>query len=90
MSEWTADGLAIIVINLHGKMVERIDVERNSKTGKITNLQLNKSAGVYLGKDFTLVDGATSFKGKNAFGRDLLGEVIGSYDGAGELDFYSF
>eukprot|EP00579_Thalassiosira_antarctica_P011372 CAMPEP_0201918768 /NCGR_PEP_ID=MMETSP0903-20130614/7835_1 /ASSEMBLY_ACC=CAM_ASM_000552 /TAXON_ID=420261 /ORGANISM="Thalassiosira antarctica, Strain CCMP982" /LENGTH=600 /DNA_ID=CAMNT_0048455141 /DNA_START=62 /DNA_END=1864 /DNA_ORIENTATION=+ len=82
MSEWTADGSAIIVINLHGKMVERIDVERKPNMGKITNLQLNKSAGVYLGKDFTLVEGATSFKGENAFSRDLLGEVVGSYDDA--------
>ena len=87
MSIWTEDGSAIIVSNLHGKMIERIDVERNPMMGKITNLQLNKSAGVYLGKGFTLIEGATSFKGENAFGRDLLGEVIGSYDGAGESTF---
>ena len=84
MSFWSGDGLSIIVDNLHGKMIERIDVERNGK-GKITNLKLDQSASLYLGKSFSLLEGSTSFKGKNAFGNELIGEVIGSYDVAGEF-----
>ena len=54
-SRWTNDGLAIIVANLHSKMIERIDVKRNLNMGKITNLYLNQIAGVYIGNDFTLL-----------------------------------
>lgn len=78
MSIWTEDGSAIVVANLHGKMIERIDVERHPN-GKIANLRLNQSAAVYLGKWFNLNEGATYFKGQNAFGNDLMGEVVGSY-----------
>mmetsp|Transcript_27566 Transcript_27566/g.58252 ORF Transcript_27566/g.58252 Transcript_27566/m.58252 type:complete len:588 (+) Transcript_27566:103-1866(+) len=82
MSIWTEDGSAIIVANLHGKMIERINVERNGNKGDIVNLQFDQSASVYLGKNFNLIEGATYFGGENAFGNELIGEVIGSYDDA--------
>ena len=85
MSYWAKDGSAILVANLHGKMIERIHAKRNSKTGKIANIKSNQSTAVYLGNDFTLLEGATYFKGENVFGRDLVGKVVGSYDGAGEF-----
>jgi hypothetical protein len=83
MSFWNADGSSIIVDNLNGKMIERIDVTRDKK-GKITNLEFNKSAGVYLGKDFAVENEATAFSGQNAFGNNLIGSVVGDYADAGK------
>ncbi len=85
MSYWATDGSAILVDNLHGKMIERIDVTRDKK-GKIIDLVFNKSAGVYLGlgKDFSLQAEATAFYGTNAFGNSLIGSVGGDYDEAGK------
>ena len=87
MSFWTTDGKYIIVANLNGKMVERINVTRNNK-GIIVGLEFDKSAGVYLGMDFDLRESATVFSGKNAFGNDLIGEVIGDYANAGKYFFH--
>ena len=84
MSFWSADGSSIIIDNLHGKMIERIDVTRDEK-GKITNLVFNKSAGVFLGKGFGKVADASVFTGNNAFGRPLIGSVAGNYDDAGKF-----
>eukprot|EP00986_Skeletonema_menzelii_P014889 scaffold10550_cov119-Skeletonema_menzelii.AAC.1 len=78
MSFFTADGSAIIIDNLHGKMIERINVTRDKK-GKITDLVFDTNAGVYLGKDFTKEADATAFKGDNAFGNSLIGSVAGDY-----------
>jgi hypothetical protein len=83
MSFWSEDGSAIIVDNLNGKMVERIDVTRD-KNGKITDLVFNKSAGVFFGKDFNVVASATAFEGTNAFSNALIGSVVGTYDDAGK------
>ena len=83
MSFWNADGSAIIIDNLNGKMIERIDVTRDNK-GKITNLEFNKSAGVYLGNGFSLQAEATVFSGNNAFGNSLIGSVVGDYADAGK------
>lgn len=85
MSFWSTDGSAIIVDNLHGKMIERIDVTRDKK-GKITDLVFNKSAGIYLGTNFNLVSGASAFEGQNAFGNSLIGSVGGDYSNAGKSE----
>ena len=79
LSTWTADGSAILVANLHAKMIERIDVVRNEH-GTIQELNFNISAGVYLGKDWKLLEKASYFSGANAFGNQLIGNVVGSYD----------
>ena len=65
-------------------MVERIDVIRDSH-GKITDLQFNRSAGIYLGKSFSLGEEATVFKGKNAYGNQLVGSLTGDYGFAGKF-----
>jgi len=83
MSFWSADGSAIVVGNLNGKMVERIDVTRD-KDGKITDLVFNVSAGVFLGQNYNKVEDAKAFNGKNAFGNDLIGRVGGDYSDAGK------
>lgn len=84
MSVWSADGNAILVANLEGKMVERVDVIRDKQTGIITDLQFNTDAGVYLGVSWNMVSKATSFSGLNAFGNPLIGAVIGDYVEAGK------
>lgn len=81
MSNWSPDGSSIIVANLHGKTIERIDVSRNTQN-KIIALEFNTNASVYLGKDFGLTEPASFFKGENAFGRPLLGSIIGNYEDA--------
>lgn len=83
MNFWSEDGNYILVTNLHGKLIERIDVER-SGSGEITNLKYNLSAGVYLGKDWSKLEDATVFTGENSLGNDLIGEIVGSYNDAGE------
>ncbi len=88
MSFWTADGDAIIIGNLHGKAIERINVKRD-KDGKITNLLFDKSATLGLGSSTEMVvqESATAFSGTNAYGRPLVGKVIKDYraNGLSEL-----
>lgn len=81
MSFWSADGSAIIIANLNGKMIERIDVKR-SGNGSITGLEFNVGAGTYLGKSFTKQEDASYFKGTNAFDRPLIGSITGAYSNA--------
>lgn len=85
LSFWSADGSAILIANLGGKMIERINVIRDNR-GIITDLQFDRSASVYLGKDYAFDEGATYFKGNNAFGNPLLGSIVGSYDDADTSD----
>ncbi len=79
MSFWSADGSAIIVANLNGKVLERIDVTRNP-SGKIKSLSFNRSASLGVGKSMTVAQSATAFKGKNSHAQELLGQVVGEYD----------
>lgn len=88
MSFWNSDGSAIIIHNLAGKAVERINVERDND-GKITSLVFDKSATVGVGKSMEVASPASFYKGKNAFGVNLLGGMTGSYDDADLGDFVS-
>lgn len=81
MSFWNADGSSILVANLHGKVLERIDVTRNS-SGKIKSAQFNRSASLGVGKGQAVTSGATWFSGKNAHGQNLIGGIIGDYAAA--------
>ena len=80
MSFWSTDGSAIIMANLHGKAVERINVERD-ENNLITQLTFDKSATIGL-KDLIVEEEATFFTGNNAFGRPLIGAVTGDYNDA--------
>lgn len=82
MSFWNHDGSAILIHNLAGKALERINVERDDDTGKISALTFDKSATVGLGKGMEVAEDASFFTGTNAFGRPLIGAVTGSYDDA--------
>ena len=87
MSFWTSDGLGIIVSNLHGKAIERIDIIRDSN-GTIIGAMFNKSASIGLGSSMSVAaeGDALFFHGMNAFGRPLIGGTIGTYDEANLKD----
>ena len=79
MSFWNSDGSAILVANLHGKVLERIDIERDSD-GKITGATLNQSAALGLGKGMSITEDAKVYLGENSHGNPMIGRVTGSYD----------
>ena len=85
MSFWSKDGSAIIVANLNGKVLERIDVTRNG-AGKITDLVFRRDASLGVGKGMAVTDEATAFEGRNADGRRLIGRVAGEYDAGAFAD----
>ncbi len=85
MSTWSHDGSSILVDNLHGKAIERIEVTRNAD-GTITALDFNKSATIGLGKGAVVTVPATFFVGKNAFDNELLGGIVGEYSAEGLSD----
>ena len=78
MSFWNSDGSALLVANLHGKILERIDVTRNSE-GKITDVVFNQSASLGVGKNMEVKDSAKVYLGKNGQGNSMLGRISGSY-----------
>ena len=79
MSFWNSDGSALLVANLHGKVLERIDIRRNSD-GKIIQATFNQSAALGLGKDMTISEEAKVYLGTNSHGNPTIGSVAGSYD----------
>ena len=81
MSFWNSDGSALLLANLHGKVLERIDITRNAK-GKITDAVFNQSASLGVGKNMSILDSAKAYLGKNAQGKQMLGRVAGNYDAA--------
>jgi len=81
MSFWLVDGSGIVVANLHGKAIERINLTRDS-SGTITKVAFDRSASLGLGQDMAVSSPATFFKGQNAFGDDMLGEIEGLYSEA--------
>jgi hypothetical protein len=79
MSTWNRDGSAILVANLDGKILERIDIQRD-RQGKITAASFNKSASLGLGKAMQVSDEPKAYRGQNGQGRSLIGNVIGRYN----------
>ena len=67
--------------NLHGKAIERINIERDSN-GDIVTATFDKSASLGLGSNMNVTEGATYFSGPNAFGNLLIGGVSGDYNEA--------
>lgn len=78
MSFWTEDGNSILVANLNGKVLERIDTTRDA-TGTITDISFNRSASLGVGKGQEVTTSATTFSGNNAFGNPMIGSVSGDY-----------
>lgn len=81
MSFWNADGTAILVANLHGKAIERINITRDS-SDTITNAVFDRSASLGLGQSQSVATSATYFTGANAFGNNLVGGLVGAYSNA--------
>jgi hypothetical protein len=81
---YDVDGTHCIVANLNGKAVERINIERDFE-GDITAAYFVTDASLGLGKGMSVVEPATYFIGQNAYGRALIGGVVGTYEHA-DLD----
>lgn len=81
MSFFNSDGSAVLVANLNGKVLERIDLTRNG-SGKIKSANFNRSASLGVGKGQAVTSEATVFRGKNAQGKKLIGGIIGDYANA--------
>jgi hypothetical protein len=85
MSFWNADGSALLVANLHGKVLHRIDLTRD-KTGSITDAVFNQEASLGVGKDLKVSDPPTVYLGKNAQGRSMVGRILASSSQQGFSD----
>ncbi|MFK7992489.1 MAG: hypothetical protein AB8B87_00020 [Granulosicoccus sp.] len=81
MSYWSDTGDSILVANLNGKLLERIDVTRDA-SDTITDLMFNRSASLGVGKGMAVTEEATTFSGNNAFGRAMMGSIGGDYSEA--------
>ncbi|MEA2080729.1 MAG: hypothetical protein U9P00_12925 [Pseudomonadota bacterium] len=79
MSFWNYDGSALLLANLHGKILERIDITRDAD-GNITNANFNRAASLGVGKAQVVTEDATAFVGNNAHDNPLVSTVSGSYD----------
>lgn len=86
MSFWLADGSAIACTNLHGKAIERINIGRDD-SGKIISAEFDRGGTFGLGTSNTILEESTYFEGLNAFGRPLIGSIVGDYseDALGDL-----
>ncbi|KAL3768913.1 hypothetical protein ACHAW5_008828 [Stephanodiscus triporus] len=85
-SSQTADGLQCIVMsNLHGKAIERINVVRNGN-GDIISAIFDTDASLGLGTIMTVVEAATYFSRNNGYGSALSGGVECDYRGAALQD----
>ncbi|MGY6529760.1 MAG: hypothetical protein ACXITR_07495 [Cyanobacterium sp.] len=85
MSFWNNDGSALLVANLNGKLLERIDITRDTQ-GKITNAIYNKTASLGVGKGMEVTAPATVYHGKNGHNHELIGEITGNYEGSAMAD----
>jgi len=78
MSFWNSDGSALLIANLNGKVLERIDITRDAD-GTITGAAFNQAAGLGVGKGLSVTANAKVYLGNNAQGNPMIGSVIGDY-----------
>jgi hypothetical protein len=81
MSDWNSDGSALLIANLNGKVLERIDVTRDDD-GAITDVAFNRSASLGVGKNLAVTDEVKVYLGANQHGNQMMGRITGSYDDA--------
>ncbi len=81
MSFWNSDGSALLIANLNGKVLERIDISRNAD-GTITQAAFNRSASLGVGKSLSVTAGVKSYQGLNAQGHSMIGTITGDYSQA--------
>ena len=85
MSFWNSDGSALLLANLHGRILERIDITRDA-TGRITGADFNQSASLGVSHSMVILDGAKAFTGNNAAGNAMVSSVSGAYDATALAD----
>ena len=78
MTFWSDDDSFLLISNLNGKAIERINVIKD-QTGKIINLVFDRSATLGLGKGMTVAESAAVFSGLNEHGNQLIGTMGGDY-----------
>ena len=80
MSFWNKDGSALFVANLHGRIIERIDITRDAD-GNITNANLNRAAAFSAasGGNAVIQESAHAYSGNNSLGQPLVSSVSGTY-----------
>ncbi len=84
MSFWNATGTQLLLANLHGRILERIDLTRDATTGVITEATFNQAASVGMGGQSAILDGAKVYK----TGAAAIGQVSGAYSaGATSLTY---
>lgn len=84
MSFWDEDGSAILIANLNGKLLERIDVTRNAQ-GDITAATFVEGAGIGIGQGLVVTDRPKFYLGNNLAGHPLIGSVTPGTPDLGEL-----
>ncbi len=77
MSFWNSDGSALLLANLHGRILERIDITRDDN-GNITGVSFNQSASMGVGAT-SISESAKVYLGTNGAGNPMLGSVDGAY-----------
>lgn len=81
MSFWNSDGSALLIANLNGKILERIDVTRDPD-GKISSAVFNTDAGLGVGKGMSVTAPAKVYLGTNGQGNAMIGSIAGNYASA--------
>lgn len=84
MSFWNSDGSALLIANLNGKVLERIDITRD-ESGAIVGAAFNRSASLGVGKSMEITEEARVYLGANGQGNQMLGSIVGDYEDA-DLD----
>ncbi len=84
MSFWNNDGSALLLANLHGRILERINVNRDAN-GRIISAEYDLSASLNVGPSPTIVDSASGFNpaaGDMSLPSMVPSTVTGTYDDA--------
>jgi len=74
MSFWDEDGSSILIANLNGKILERIDVTRDAD-GNITAATFDEGAGLGVAADMNITDRPKVYLGANMAGNPMIGSV---------------
>ena len=77
MSFWSPDGNALYLANLHGRILERIDITRDEH-GNILTADFNQAASMGVGAS-SIARTARAYTGTNAAGNSLISTVSGAY-----------
>lgn len=78
MSFWSADGNHLYLANLHGRILERIDMTRDEH-GNLLTANFNQAASMGVGAN-SIVRSARAYTGNNAVGNPLISTISGVYD----------